>query len=216
MVSSKQRRINDLKRPEASKEQHKNVLIVTEGKKTEPIYFKELKKKLRLKMVDVEIVGEGATPITVVNRAISLKKERELVAKNSSTKTEYDIIYCVVDVEAPTPHTDIHKAIDKAKSNALEIVLSNPCFEYWYILHFKKTSAHFKSSKNVNTQLKKYYPAYAKSDTTIFNIVYPKTNDAIKHSKEVLNEHHSNAADLIKCNPSTHVHKIVEYLLAQK
>ena len=51
------------------------------------------------------------------------------------------------------------------------------------------------------------------SDTMIFGIVYPNSNIAIKNSKEILNEQHNNSVDLRKCNPSTHVHKIVEYLM---
>lgn len=212
MVSRKQRNIDDYKRQEAFREPHKSILIVCEGEKTEPIYFNALKAKLRLIMVDVEIVGEGAAPITVVNRAIELRKHRRYIAKKSMTKAEYEIIYCVFDVEAPAPHESLANAVIKAKDNKLEVILSNPCFEYWYILHFRKTSAPFSSSQNVKSALRREHSAYSESDTTIFNVVYPKTSDAIRHSKEVLNEQHNDAEDLRDCNPSTHVHKIVEYL----
>jgi len=209
MVSRKQRKIDDYKRREAFKEPRKSTLIVCEGEKTEPIYFNALKETLRLIMVDVEIVGEGGAPITVVNRAIALRKERKQIAKKSLTKTEYEVIYCVVDVDT---HETLDQAIDKARGNEICVILSNPCFEYWYILHFRKTSAPFSSSQNVKSALRREHSAYSESDTTIFNVVYPKTSDAIKHSKEVLNEQHNDAEDLRDCNPSTHVHKIVEYL----
>ncbi len=212
MVSRKQRKIDDFKRREAFREPRKSILIVCEGKKTEPIYFKALKERLRLIMVDVEIVWKGSAPITVVNSAIQLREDRKQIAKNSLTKVEYEVIYCVFDVEAPVPHESLANAVTKAKDNKLEVILSNPCFEYWYILHFSKTSAPFNKNRNVESALKKKHPAYSKSDTTIFKVVYPKTSDAIKHSKEVLNEQHNNAKDLRGCNPSTHVHKIVEYL----
>ncbi len=209
MVSRKQRNINDYKRRKASREPHKSILIVCEGKKTEPIYFNALKKRLRLIMVDVEIVGEGGAPITVVNRAIARREERKQIAKKSLTKTEYEVIYCVVDVDT---HETLDQAIDKARGNEICVILSNPCFEYWYILHFRKTSAPFNSSQDVKSALREEHPDYNESDTTIFNVVYPKTSDAIKHSKEVLKEQHNDAEDLRDCNPSTHVHKIVEYL----
>ena len=209
MVSRKQRKIDDYKRREAFKEPRKSILIVCEGEKTEPIYFNALKETLRLIMVDVEIVGEGGAPITVVNRAIARREERKQIAKKSLTKTEYEVIYCVVDVDT---HETLDQAIDKARGNEICVILSNPCFEYWYILHFRKTSAPFSSSQNVKSALRREHSAYSESDTTIFNVVYPKTSDAIKRSKEVLNEQHNDAEDLRDCNPSTHVHKIVEYL----
>jgi len=209
MVSRKQRKIDDYKRREAFKEPRKSILIVCEGEKTEPIYFNALKETLRLIMVDVEIVGEGGAPITVVNRAIARREERKQIAKKSLTKTEYEVIYCVVDVDT---HETLDQAIDKARGNEICVILSNPCFEYWYILHFRKTSAPFSSSQNVKSALRREHSAYSESDTTIFNVVYPKTSDAIKRSKEVLNEQHNDAEDLRDCNPSTHVHNIVEYL----
>ena len=209
MVSRKQRKIDDYKRREAFKEPRKSILIVCEGEKTEPIYFNALKETLRLIMVDVEIVGEGAAPITVVNSAIELREERKKIAKNSLTKTAYEIIYCVIDVDT---HETLDQTIDKARGNKIRVILSNPCFEYWYILHFRKTSAPFNTSHDAKSALRREHPAYNESDTTIFDVVYPKTSDAIKHSKEVLNEQHNDAEDLRDCNPSTHVHKIVEYL----
>ena len=212
MVSRKQRKIDDYKRKEAFKEPHQSIRIVCEGEKTEPIYFKALKERLRLIMVDVEIVAEGAAPITVVDHAIELREERKHVAKRSLTKAEYEVIYCVFDVEAPTPHESLANAIIKAKYNKLEVILSNPCFEYWYILHFRKTSAPFNTSQDAKSALRQKHPAYSESDTTIFDVIYPKTSDAIKRSKEVLKEQHNDAEDLSDCNPSTHVHKIVEYL----
>jgi hypothetical protein len=212
MVSRKQRKIDDLNRRKAFKEPRKSILIVCEGSKTEPIYFKSLKDQLRLAMIDVVIVGEGAVPITVVNSAIDLRDERKREAKKSLTKAEYEIIYCVFDVEAPTPHKSLTDAVGMANAHNLDVILSNPCFEYWYILHFRKTSAPFYTNDEVLSNLRREYPDYSKSDTDIFEVVYPKTSDAIKHSKEVLSEQHNDAEDLRNCNPSTHVHKVVEYL----
>jgi hypothetical protein len=197
MVSKKQQRIDSYKRKQGFKEPHKSILIVAEGIKTEPIYFNSLKKKLRLPMINVEVVPAGAAPI---------------IAKKSPTQVPYDIVYCVVDVEAPKADS-LPKAVDKAKANNLEIILSNPCFEYWYLLHFRKTSSPFNTSQDVKSALRHEHPAYCESDKTIFDVVFDKTHEAIKRSKEVLNEQHNNTEDISNCNPSTHIHKIVENLL---
>jgi hypothetical protein len=209
MVSSKQRRIDELRRREGFKETRKSILIVCEGSMTEPIYFTSLKNKLRLKMVEVDVVGEGAAPINVVDRAVELRAERKRDASRSLTKVAYDIVYCVVDVEAPQPHESLARAVNKARDNGVEVILSNPCFEFWYILHFRKTSAPFNTNRNVVSQLRQDYPAYNKSDGTIFGVIYPKTHDAIRHSAQVLREQHNDAEDLRDCNPSTDVHRIV-------
>ena len=211
MTSRKHRNTNSYERLQGSKEPRKSILIVCEGKKTEPIYFNSLKRILRLAMVEIDIVGEGAAPITVVDRAIELREERRHLAKTSLRKAAYEVVYCVVDVEAPKAES-LSRAVDKARGNNLQVILSNPCFEYWYILHFRKTGGHFGTSRKVKSALQRVHPAYCESDTTIFDVAYPKTADAIRHSKEVLREQHHDAEDLSACNPSTHVHKIVEYL----
>ena len=211
MVSRKQKNIGSYNRPQAFKEPRKSILIVCEGSKTEPIYFNSLRSALRLAMVEVQIVGQGAAPITVVDRAIELRAQRKHVAKKSLTKAAYDVVYCVIDVEAPKAES-LSRGLNKARDNKLEVILSNPCFEYWYILHFKKTGAPFNTSQEVKSTLRQEHPAYRENDTTIFGVVYPRTSDAIKNSKEVLKERHRDTEDLSDCNPSTHVHRIVEYL----
>ncbi len=211
MASRKHRKTESYKRRQGSKEPRKSILIVSEGSKTEPIYFNSLRRILRLAMVEVDIVGEGAAPITVVDRAIELREERRRQAKRSLRKAAYEVVYCVVDVEAPKAES-LSRAMTKARDNKLQVILSNPCFEYWYILHFRKSSAHFNTSKAAKSALKREHPAYCESDTTIFDVVYPMTADAIRHSKQVLREQHDGAEVLSDCKPSTHVHKVVEYL----
>src|SRR4030042_4577478 len=159
MVSRKQRKIDSYKRREGLKEPRKSILIVSEGSKTEPIYFNSLKSNLRLAMVEVEIVGEGAAPITVVDRAIQLRHARKRLARKSLTKAAYEVVYCVIDVEAPKAES-LSRAVNKAEGNRLEVILSNPCFEYWYILHFRKTSAPFSTSQEAKSALRREHCAY--------------------------------------------------------
>jgi len=189
------------------------VLIVCEGAKTEPQYFKALRRELRLHTVEVAVEGEecGSSPISVVDYAISLKKERAIVARRSPTLVGYDAIWCVIDVEAPTQHSSLAAAIDKARAHKVKVALSNPMFEYWYLLHFEKTSALMQYNYQVIRKLKKHYPQYEKNDPSFFEVVYQRTSTAIKNSKEVLREKHC-GDDLRDCNPSTHVHLVVEHL----
>ncbi|MCK4629689.1 MAG: RloB domain-containing protein [Sedimentisphaerales bacterium] len=193
-----------------------SVLIVCEGSKTEPQYFDALRKKLGLeRFVEVDVHGEecGSAPISVIDHAIKEKEKREKKAFKSPKLTNYEQVWCVIDVEAPIPHSTLAQATDKARHHQIKKALSNPCFEYWYILHFKKTSSPFHTNIAVVKSLKKHYPKYDKSSNDIFEVLYPHTRNAIKNSKQVLKETHC-GEDLRKYNPSTHVHRIVEHLLA--
>jgi len=189
------------------------VLIVCEGAKTEPQYFRALRKELRLQTVEVEVEGEdcGSSPISVVNYAISLRDTRRENAPHSPRLVPYDAVWCVMDVEAPTSHQSLAAAIDKAAANGLKIALSNPMFEYWYLLHFEKTSALMQRNRDVIRGLKKHCRGYKKNDPDFFEVVYPLTSTAIANSEAVLREKHY-GEDLRDCNPSTHVHRVVVHL----
>jgi len=122
----------------------------------------------------------------------------------------YEKVWCVVDVEIP-PHRTLDEAWKKAsKIDKLELILTNPCMEYWFLLHFKKHIAPFDNNDDVMNALKTVHPSYKKSRIG-FDILYPHTATAIKHSKEVLCETGCDE-NLKDFNPSTHVHRLVEHL----
>jgi len=195
MVKSRTRK--ELKRKPPYRTPNKIELIVFEGSTTEPKYFEALKIKLRLSAVHV-ISPSESEPIALVELAIAKKKE-------------YEKVWCVVDVEIP-PHQTLDQTWEKAtETDGLELILTNPCIEYWFLLHFHKHTAPFDTNTDVMDALKAVHRSYKKSRIG-FDVLEPRTATAIKHSKEVLEEKGC-GQDLRKCNPSTHVHKIVEHLL---
>ena len=81
---------NSLKRQKYVRDPYDKVLIVCEGEKTEPNYFKGLRNHLRLKTANVAIVGEGATPAKIVERA------KELEKREKERGDPYDKVFCVL------------------------------------------------------------------------------------------------------------------------
>jgi len=56
----------------------KAFLIVAEGEKTEPNYFRALRNRLELAAADVEILHpEGTDPVTLTRAAIQIRDERK-------------------------------------------------------------------------------------------------------------------------------------------
>ena len=212
MTKRKSHQHRSFRRRRPFREPRECVLIVCEGSKTEPGYFKSLCRELGLSNVEVEVVGEecGSAPISVVDEALDREKERRLSAKQDGLPV-YDVIWCVVDVEAPVQHKSLSSAIDKAKSNNLNMVLSNPCFEFWYLLHFQRTS-RLLSNDDVIVHLKKHIKDY-KKNSDVFAKLYPATSTAISNAEGVLKEKGwQDERNLKDCNPSTHVHQLVARL----
>ena len=203
----KERKAESLRRRRAMKAPYDVILIVCEGKKTEPNYFSELKKAFRLSNANVRICGRGADPLSVVNFAIESFRQ----------EPEFDRVYCVFDRDR---HTTYHAALDKVKRTRLgkgsKIVAipSVPCFEFWLLLHFIYTTKPFDAPpgdsicSKVIEELKKYLPEYEKGDQDIFNKIQDKLDNAITNARRVEQFHQTSGTD----NPSTMVHSLVEYL----
>ena len=76
---------------------HARILIVTEGAKTEPSYFKEIRKKYRLSSASVAILParSGTAPEQIVQEAIQLFKHGD---QNRGIAPEsFDQVYTVFD-----------------------------------------------------------------------------------------------------------------------
>jgi len=152
-------------------------LIVCEGSKTEPDYFESLKKAFRLTTVDVKVVYDKPDPKSVVKRAEELREKRKI-----SSFAQYDQIWCVIDVEAPQPHPTLDEAYDRAQKRGFNLALSNPCFEFWFLLHFERTSQQM-TSKKAKQLVKKYLPD---DDKDAFdNKLFPNTKTAISNASQL-------------------------------
>jgi hypothetical protein len=103
-------------------------LIVCEGKKTEPNYFKSLRAELRVS-VNVRVEGIGDNTDSLVERAIELKDEDDYVQA-----------WCVFDRDS-FPANRFNRAIQLVENNGLQVAYSNEAFELWYILHFEYLQA---------------------------------------------------------------------------
>lgn len=121
-VSKAKRRAEPLlERAVAAKLEKPTILIVCEGKNTEPSYFLQFK----LSSATIKAIGDGYNTTSLVNRAIKL-----------SQQNTYDQVWCVFDKDQFSAH-DFNKAVSIAIANNFGVAYSNQAFEYWLILHFE-------------------------------------------------------------------------------
>ncbi|WP_055534778.1 RloB family protein [Streptomyces graminilatus] len=141
-----------LQRPGSSRPEQRRFLIYCEGECTEDQYFEGLKQELRPLPVTICLGGEHGEPMSLVKSAI---KHRERAPQSPADRcTSYDEVWCVVDVEAPTPHPSLDEALKLARQAGVNIALSNPCFELWILLHFRDIAA-YQTSAAAQTALEK-------------------------------------------------------------
>lgn len=197
----------DLERKKAKRSSFEKVLIVCEGAKTEPNYFKEMKDYYQLNTADVVVDGNcGSDPWSVYQHA------QELVKNAKADNDPYDKIYCVFDKDKHTTYQQVIAAIVNKKN--FIAINSVPCFEYWLLLHFVYTAKPFSASGNksicdkTNDELKKHLPDYQKGALGIFRKLVSKLDTAKINAQRSLRDSESNQTD----NPSTSVHILVHYL----
>lgn len=177
------------------------VLIVCEGEATEPCYFKAHRSARRLRTATVEVRGHecGSDPQSVVGWAA---RQKQLATRN---RDPFDSVWCVFDLDQRAD-ADIRAARELAGSHGIRVALSDPCFELWYLLHFRYSTA-FVSGEQVIAQLEGSIGGYTKSRKLYAELV-ERQEDAIGNA-ERLRAHHGQFSGGRISNPSTLVDLLV-------
>ncbi len=140
----------------------KKILIACEGKKTEPKYFNAIRQDLRLTTVQVLILPhEGTDPLSIVNAVVEARKDK----KREKSWDKEDLAWAVFDGDehiANDPNR-WHQAIQKAESQKINLAITNPSIEFWYLIHFRDHSAPIIRDK-AEEFLKQYIPNYDKAE----------------------------------------------------
>ncbi len=211
----KQREAASLKRKNPGKSSYDRVLIVCEGEKTEPHYFKEILDTYKLSSANITICGKecGSDPLSVVHYAIA-KFNRD---------TDYDRVYCVIDRDKHTTFNDAMSLLHEKKLGedvVFKAIISAPCFEFWLLLHFIYTTKPFCAQGNASNcdlvlkelNKKGRIPGYSKGANNIFALTNEKLAEAMKRAKQLQKHNHSTDSK----NPATNIHELIEYLLNLK
>lgn len=189
------------------------ILLVCEGEKTEPIYFRDMVNAWGLGNQVKIGRNDGSSPDKVVAQA------EALYALSQQEGDEFDEVYCIFDRDAHERFGDAVARLKalKAEGQPLSGIVSVPCFEFWLLLHFGYTDKPYacKGKKSVGTvvvsDLKKKpgFEKYDKGMAGVFDVLSPKLGSALKHAKQLA----ANPAEHAEHpNPSTQVHVLVNRL----
>lgn len=182
-----------------------SILILCEGEKTEPNYFKALCKDLRI-IVSTKIYGIGKNTDSLVQEAINNKEDNY---------SEFEQIWCVFDRDS-FPADDFNKAIKDAEKNGIKIAYSNEAFEIWYLLHYNYIDSSLSRKQYSRMLSKRIGEEYKKNSENMYEKIKEKQIDAINNAKKLLKFYNDKKSyNPEKNNPSTTVHCLVEELIKQ-
>ncbi|CAN5687518.1 hypothetical protein BH09PSE5_BH09PSE5_11620 [soil metagenome] len=172
------------------------ILILCEDAKSCRIYLMEDAQHFRCH-VDVVIAHAGRTD------------PRGIVEEGKKRHGDYEAVYCAID-------RDTHETFDEAvrsasESPAIDLIVSHPCYEFWLLLHFRKTRSPFACSGNYSaadnvgrvSRMEPGMDAYAKGKAEgLFEALLAKLPEARSRAQQILVE----ALDEEEMNPSTRLH----------
>ncbi|CAB3905903.1 RloB family protein [Achromobacter ruhlandii] len=176
------------------------VLVLCEDSKSSLSYLQDACKHFRVNP-DVEIAHCGKTdPLGIVNVAI----ER---------KAKYEAVYCAIDKDR---HKNFDDAVALVKNHPkIELVVSYPCFEYWYLLHYTYSRKPYSEKGKLSPadalmqDLRKFgeFKNYDKSGTgNFFSVLNGKKFETAKrHAALGLEEAKRDSNH----NPSTRIHELL-------
>jgi hypothetical protein len=110
--------------------QRRSLLVFTEGLRTEPGYLRRWHQLHRERAV-LDIDPFHGPPLRLVERAAA-RKAADLRGARRSQGPAYGEYWCVFDVDE---HPGIGRALRLAEARGINVALSNPCIELWFVLH---------------------------------------------------------------------------------
>lgn len=183
------------------------IRIVCEGA-TEGYYFDAIRMELKASTITIDIKPApwGCDPKSLLK-----------FCKQEKGRDEYEKVFCVFDSDNRTYISNVIDAALKAKIN---VIFSNPCFEFWYILHFEYTTRSF-SVDEAESELKNYLPWYKKEKKElkqVYSQIKSSQDKATSRAKKVIKYHEdltpASIGNIIIDRPVTNAHELVDVLLS--
>lgn len=209
---ARQQRKHEYKNPKAN-----SYLIVTEGQRTEPLYFKGLNKLIQEQIGGAVDIVE-APVIDIYGKGCATGKLIEItdqIVKNA--KIMYQNIWVVFDKD---DFDDFDQAIEKGSNKGYSVAWSNQSFEYWLYLHFfySDSALHRDDWESKLNDIFKQYElgdgTYKKNYEEIYALVnrYDGVNTAIRNAKRRMADFEKSGKTASEYDPGTKVHVLVENL----
>jgi RloB-like protein len=179
---------------------NKRIAVVGDGQ-TEKIYFDKLKEVEGLRNVSLK----PDLPKSVGSYKGVFDKAESLYAEG------YDEVYCLIDMDKVLSDNTLAKYLtDKKRIEKKGIIVfeNNPCIEFWFLLHYVRTTKPFANCESVEKELQKYMPNYAKNQqylvqSNIYKTLKPNLLNAFENGKwieenQIENEYNSSKSEVYK------------------
>jgi|GEM_PF-604029 len=198
-------------RNKQSRKRKAYIWINAEGNnKTEYLYFEKFNSKNYLIKT---IKSKYTDPENMLKATIS--KIDKYIKTEGNTYDSNDRAFIFVDQDLQViKEKQIIKVKERIRNNKnVELIVSNPCFEIWFLSHKLFSTKPFINSEAVKIQLKKYYKDYSENKSDMYELTIKDIDDAVENTK-MLDKKLSSLGRIkykYNCQPFSEVYKVIEY-----
>jgi len=214
--SPAERQKKQLERKLGQRASYDRILIVSEGSKSEPNYFKDIRAAYRLQTANVEVqpTGFGTEPTQVVQYARSLFESGD--RHKQIQPRAFEQIYAVFDRDDHQTYFDALKLAEELDGNLrndnkqtvrFKAIASVPCFELWLLLHYEDIQASLHRDA-VLQRLKVHLPGYEKGVVGAFALTRQRLAIATLRAQALSEKYSAYSAP----EPFTAIHELVKLL----
>ena len=198
-------------RRQGTRDQIVRFLIVCEGEKTEPNYFRAFIERWS-EVKEIKVAGCGCSTCQLIIEAKKLREKLE-----HERQVSFDRVWLVFDKD---DFKDFNKAIADAKKEGMNCAWSNQAFELWYVLHFQYLDTGVDRKQYIEMIEDKVRKAsknkkfeYKKNDVGFYQILkeHGEEEQAIKRAQK-LRENMGEKKNYATHNPRTEVDLLVDEL----
>lgn len=210
-MARRQRASSSFQRPSRQRSLGRRILISCEGEKTEYGYFEDVRKSLRMEPNKIIVLKpEASDPLSIVRQALEERDYRQ----QEKAWDEDDMAWAVFDGDEHKANNieNWHQALRLAQEKDIRLAISNPSFEYWYLLHYQDQNGYLTRHQALSL-LKTYVPKYEKSDVLYREELQSRTEDAIDRAQRVAHQASVGALEAY-ANPCTQVWELVALILS--
>ena len=208
---SNKRSFHEHNRNTKNRQERPVLLLVAEGKNvTEKQYFSQYISTSAFYSIKFGNAGNTTDPVGLYRFA---KKEW---SKLGLDHKKGDRAVIILDLDCDDQKAEKIAALSNEDRN-ISFVVTNPCFELWFLYHFRYTTKQYHNNEELILELKNYIEGYKKT-TNVNDYLSIRLNDAIKNAVR-LEKYHVDACrswPSNESNPRTDVHHLMDLILMRR
>lgn len=203
MTSRSRSRSRNSRRPSENAKRIQ-LMVYAEGEKTEPIYLTHWHRLYRDRVIVTIAPHKETTPYELVERAAA-QRSSDLREEKRGRGDAFNEYWCIFDVDE---HPKISDALEFAAANNVNIAMSSPCIELWFIIHFNPQTAYIER-QDAQRKAKEYLGCGKVLSTAALGLLVDNYEIARNRSQGLTRKHQDDGSPA-PWNPDTDVWKLVD------